>query len=860
MLFHRIVLVAGIAVSLSGTFVSSLCREGFAPWANGTCTPKPKATIGRKELSSLTEAEQLQLRLVFQQLMARDDNVTTQGNDCTFFNIAKHHGYFSSLSQHETTTCYQKRFLPWHRLYMYEIEQAGQTVYPGFALPYWDFTKVFAADQKTPVLDVLPKLFTNATFYNPNTNKEEPNPLYSGYRVPTVSGLAYKPDPNNNITRSDGTENGILDCVRQQVCLVFQNYDTYDDFSRYIECPHNQIHNFVGGMFDYSMTNQRWTGFDPLFYVFHSMIDRLWAIWERRNPDGDDTSTAIADSTTFSPWGDQWTFADTKDYEQKMGYSYDDLPLTFDFCNDAPAVGSYAMYGHFTQLPLSFDRGYTVRLIADIDAITGMGQVGFLNNSDVLGQVAIPHAMGEYNAVTKTFERNKCTSPTCHSWCPSCNALLIPRNKIGLYNKTFDLIRSDQLFVEFRQAGTSPIDLSANIPVDTFTQKFIQSILANAANFRNFPGTQQPPIQITAGTVTAGPIKCVRNAAAKIITVDWTFQSPNYAHYPDCIAQPGDLLVFNYYVPEHSVANVFADEFAECPNFIIPICPSYSDQPTGLSTCNFTIPTAPADATYYFMCTQSDHCAVRGMRMRVVVGNGNPYDCLKVESGEIMPNTCPSAGINITNGTTVIRKPANEQSEGQQPPYNYGTSVRFSCNTPYKLNGFPVLHCLQNGQWSSPFPTCEFLCKDFCKASELIIRNGNADITSPLRTSSSYYCNQTSATFTCDLGYEIIGEKSVNCSNDGKWFPEIENPKCKKCCDESELKIEHGNASSYFCSNTTSATFTCDAGYPLVGKATVICSNDGKWSPEIEKPKCKGFINEPLMLCLVFAMFVVIFR
>lgn len=33
-----------------------------------------------------------------------------------------------------------ERFLPWHRVYLYEFEQALQDVVPGVSMPYWDFT------------------------------------------------------------------------------------------------------------------------------------------------------------------------------------------------------------------------------------------------------------------------------------------------------------------------------------------------------------------------------------------------------------------------------------------------------------------------------------------------------------------------------------------------------------------------------------------------------------------------------------------------------------------------------------------------------------------------------------------------
>ena len=33
-----------------------------------------------------------------------------------------------------------ERFLPWHRVYLYEFEQALQDVCPGVTMPYWDWT------------------------------------------------------------------------------------------------------------------------------------------------------------------------------------------------------------------------------------------------------------------------------------------------------------------------------------------------------------------------------------------------------------------------------------------------------------------------------------------------------------------------------------------------------------------------------------------------------------------------------------------------------------------------------------------------------------------------------------------------
>ena len=54
----------------------------------------------------------------------------------------------------------------------------------------------------------------------------------------------------------------------------------FADFSQKIEQIHNAVHVWVGG----TMSEIPVAAYDPLFYAHHTMIDRLWALWQLAHP------------------------------------------------------------------------------------------------------------------------------------------------------------------------------------------------------------------------------------------------------------------------------------------------------------------------------------------------------------------------------------------------------------------------------------------------------------------------------------------------------------------------------------------------------------------------------------------------
>jgi len=139
-------------------------------------------------------------------------------------------------------------FFPWHRidLLCFEAIIARLTGHSEFALPYWDYQEN----------GFLPK-----NFYDPNY------PLfYPGRAASTV-----------NLAQQRWRDTRSADLLR----------DTFDMFvgtagaaGRPEAFGHNLVHNAIGG----DMTDLDRAPLDPIFYLHHCNVDRVWMTWQARHP------------------------------------------------------------------------------------------------------------------------------------------------------------------------------------------------------------------------------------------------------------------------------------------------------------------------------------------------------------------------------------------------------------------------------------------------------------------------------------------------------------------------------------------------------------------------------------------------
>jgi tyrosinase len=160
-------------------------------------------------------------------------------------------------------------FLAWHRGYLYHFEQQLRIVSgdPTLSVPYWNYYK-------------YPRM--PAEFTDPNPS----NPLYMPRGGTSVyNALSLAPFASGVWNFQRGTTNG---------------------FEQQLEAaPHNPVHNLIGGEMA-AMTSPR----DPIFYLHHAQIDRLWHAWALPNGKGIPGTATPYNAATSNPyWAGDFAYA-----------------------------------------------------------------------------------------------------------------------------------------------------------------------------------------------------------------------------------------------------------------------------------------------------------------------------------------------------------------------------------------------------------------------------------------------------------------------------------------------------------------------------------------------------------------------
>ena len=222
-------------------------------------------TYARQDQAKLSKAEQQRFLCAFNVLK---DNSTLGA-------LVDIHG--DPTHQPHTT----QRFLPWHRVYLIQLEQALRSIHPDVAIPYWDWTQASEQSIPTWLNSVLPTVVTPTQ---------------------TINVTRFPQSPASLATIASNTPNTLA-----QV--------DFTNFTSLLQGIHNSVHVWVGG----SMGSVPTASADPIFWMHHCNIDRLWHVWQTMPGNAGKSPVLAGAAAVMDPWA--VTEADTRNIED-LGYHY----------------------------------------------------------------------------------------------------------------------------------------------------------------------------------------------------------------------------------------------------------------------------------------------------------------------------------------------------------------------------------------------------------------------------------------------------------------------------------------------------------------------------------------------------------
>jgi tyrosinase len=175
-------------------------------------------------------------------------------------------------------------FLPWHRAYLLDLERELQAIDPSVSLPYWRF------DQPAP--NIFSPDFFGVSDPIGTVQFSSTNPLQF-WTTDGVQGINRRPFFN-----TAGAPPG-LRTEAQTLALGNQ----YPAFRTMEGNPHGSAHTSFGGSISSIPTAAR----DPLFFLLHCNVDRLWAKWQRQFGRFNPANAASYDSNPGNPVGHNLT-------------------------------------------------------------------------------------------------------------------------------------------------------------------------------------------------------------------------------------------------------------------------------------------------------------------------------------------------------------------------------------------------------------------------------------------------------------------------------------------------------------------------------------------------------------------------
>src|SRR5680860_769520 len=196
----------------------------------------------RKNYQEMTVAEKSALVNAFYQLRTGPDLISDlanfHSNNFNFGNSPQPDIHFNLPNEPE-----RQIFFAWHRMQMLEVERAMQAIDPSISIPWWDTSTDQSTTSPLWSSDFMGQ-FNTAWALNRNLGGNGP--------LPTPTVVMAVQDNSDFLVYSNAMERG----------------DT-----------HRGAHVWIGGAMSTPLSPR-----DPVFYLHHAYMDKLWVDWEHVHP------------------------------------------------------------------------------------------------------------------------------------------------------------------------------------------------------------------------------------------------------------------------------------------------------------------------------------------------------------------------------------------------------------------------------------------------------------------------------------------------------------------------------------------------------------------------------------------------
>ncbi len=287
--------------------------------AAGTVNGRPPP---RKRLSELCPAEWQDFREALAIYRAGDKSQPASAN--SFFAMAAHHGNQSpetrsrlgstvgagdnickcnhavAVRDADPGTGPAPLFLLWHRAYIHAFELSLRSImryeladarkakneqapdWEKFRLPYWDWS---ASDDKKTI--GCRTLGAPASVQLRKAELRKINEMFAPqYIQPGVTNPFYEPSRHERFLGALKKDADVFEFKREANPFLTPRPLSFEQFNRtFYETWHQAVHTAVGSPKD-GMANTDVAAQDPLFWVHHANIDRLWMAWVKESRAG----------------------------------------------------------------------------------------------------------------------------------------------------------------------------------------------------------------------------------------------------------------------------------------------------------------------------------------------------------------------------------------------------------------------------------------------------------------------------------------------------------------------------------------------------------------------------------------------